>query len=341
MASIDKELYFSVIVPVFNRPHEIKELLDSLEKQTAKNFEIIIVEDGSTETCEEIAQNYSNTLNIQYFYKENEKPAIARNYGSKRAKGDYLLFFDSDCIIPPNYFKTINKELNKKYTDAFGGPDAASPDFNNMQKAISYSMTSFFTTGGIRGGGEKIDKFYPRSFNMGISKDAYFKIGGFPETKMHPGEDMVFSIEIKKQNYTTQRINDAFVFHKRRNTLKTFFKQVFNFGKTRRIISKIYPETFKLFYIIPSLFTIGLICCILLSIFSVYFLVPVLLYIIIIFSDSMIKTKNISVSFLSVLTSILQLSGYGIGFLISFIKINILKKDEYQVLNKGFYKNKK
>ncbi len=337
MADIKDKLFFSVIIPVFNRPDEVAELLASLDKQSQKNFEIIIVEDGSKETCEHIVRNYSDKLDIQYFYKENEKPAIARNYGSKRAKGNYLLFFDSDCIIPPDYFKIINKKLQANYTDAYGGPDAASPDFNNMQKAISYAMTSFFTTGGIRGGGEKIDKFYPRSFNMGISKETYFKIGGFPETKMHPGEDMVFSIEIVKQGYTTQRVNDAFVFHKRRNTLKTFFKQVFNFGKTRLIISKIYPETFKLFFVFPTLFTIGFVLCILLSFISIYFLLPVLFFIVIIFSDSLLKNKDIKVALLSIITSLAQLSGYGSGFLNSFITINILKKDKFQVFSKGFY----
>ena len=199
-------------------------------------------------------------------------------------------------------------------------------------------MTSFFTTGGIRGGAEKIDKFYPRSFNMGISKKAFMEIGGFPETKMHPGDDMVFSIEIIKHGFKTQRINDAFVYHKRRNTLKTFFKQVYNFGKTRLIISKLYPETFKIFFTAPSIFTLGFLFCLLFSFISVYFLTPPLLFILIIFFDSLYRNKNIIVSSISVLTSFFQLIGYGTGFLISFINIYILKKDEYQVLTKGFYK---
>lgn len=337
MEDIKNNLFFSIIIPVFNRPDEIEELLDSLVKQSKKKFEIIIVEDGSTERCEKIISKYSESLSVQYFYKKNEKPAIARNYGAKRANGNYFLFFDSDCIIPPDYFKIVNNVLKTDYTDAFGGPDAASPDFNNMQKAISYSMTSFFTTGGIRGGGEKTDKFYPRSFNMGISKDAFFSVGGFPVTKMHPGEDMVFSIEIVKHGFKTQIIKDAFVYHKRRNTLKTFFKQVYNFGKTRLIISKIYPETFKIFFIIPSLFTIGLFFCLVLSIISLYFLIPILLFVTLIFTDSTLKNKKISVAVLSITTSIFQLIAYGTGFLISFLKFNILNKDEYGVLKKRFY----
>ncbi|NOZ35089.1 MAG: glycosyltransferase [Chlorobi bacterium] len=327
-------MFFSVIVPVFNRPGEVEELLLSLSKQTQKKFEIVIVEDGSTEKCDKVAEKYSDKLKIKYLYKKNEKPAIARNYGSKQAEGDYLVFFDSDCIIPPEYFEIVNSALKKKYTDAYGGPDAASPDFSNLQKAINYSMTSFFTTGGIRGSSEKLDKFYPRSFNMGISEKAFKTTGGFPETKMHPGEDMIFSIEILKHGFNTQRIEKAFVYHKRRNTLKTFFKQVFNFGKTRLIISKIYPETFKIFFYAPSFFTIGTLLLLISAFFCIYSLIPILLFATIIFSDSLIKNKNILAALLAVITSFYQLIAYGTGFIISFLRVNILKKDEYNVLTK-------
>jgi glycosyltransferase involved in cell wall biosynthesis len=224
-------LYFSVIVPVYNRPGEVKELLESLAKQDDKNFEIIIVEDGSTETCEEVVNEYRNHLDIKYFYKTNEKPAIARNFGMSKASGNYYLFFDSDCILPPRYMSTLKKALDESYADAFGGPDAAHPSFSTMQKATSYAMTSLFTTGGIRGGGEKVDKFYPRSFNMGISDDVTNKIGGFPVTKMHPGEDMVLSIEIIKNNFSTRLVKEAYVYHKRRTTLKQFYTQVYRFDK--------------------------------------------------------------------------------------------------------------
>ncbi len=330
-------MFFSVIVPVFNRPDEVEELLLSLSKQTQKNFEIVIVEDGSEEKCDKVAEKYSDILKLKYLYKKNEKPAIARNHGAKHAEGDYFIFFDSDCIIPPEYFNTVNSALEKNYTDAYGGPDAASPDFNNLQKAISYSMTSFFTTGGIRGSGEKLDKFYPRSFNMGISKKAYNTIGGFPETKMHPGEDMVFSIEILKHGFETQRIEKAFVYHKRRNTLKTFFKQVYNFGKTRLIISQKYPETFKIFYFAPSIFTIGTLFFLISGFFCTYSLIPILFYALLVFFDSSLKNKNPAVAFLSVITSFYQLIAYGTGFLISFWKVKIIKKDEFNVLKKGFY----
>jgi len=328
---------FSIIIPVFNRPDEVEELLNSLSKQTQKNFEVVIVEDGSTEKCEEVAIKYSEKLKIQYFYKENEKPAIARNYGATRANGEYFLFFDSDCIIPRTYFEFVNKKLQENYTDAYGGPDTADPNFSILQKAISYSMTSFFTTGGIRGGGEKLDKFYPRSFNMGISKTAFEAIGGFPETKMHPGEDMVFSIEILKHGFKTQRIEDAFVYHKRRNTLNTFFKQVYKFGKTRWIITQKYPETFKIFFFAPSVFTLGTFLLLLLSIFSIYSILPIVIYTLLVFIDALLKNKNILVAFISIITSFIQLFAYGFGFLNSLFNINILKNDEFGVLKNGFY----
>ncbi|MEA2042315.1 MAG: glycosyltransferase [Bacteroidota bacterium] len=329
---------FSIIVPVFNRPDEMKELLESLAIQTEKNFELIIVEDGSEEKSDELALQYGQKIDINYFYKENEKPAIARNYGAKNANGDYLLFFDSDCILPKDYFAKINLALKKNYTDAFGGPDAAHSNFGNLQKAISYSMTSFFTTGGLRGSAEKLDKFYPRTFNMGVSRVAFDKIGGFPITKMHPGEDMVFSIELIKQGFTTQLIKDAFVYHKRRNTIKTFYKQVSAFGKTRIVISKLYPETFKIFFWAPTVFTLGTALLILLSFINPGFLLPIILYILGIFADSYIKNESIDVAGLSIITSFTQLFGYGIGFLNSYINVHGKNKDEYDVFDSGFYK---
>ena len=328
---------FSIIVPVFNRPGEMRELLESLSKQTEKNFELIIVEDGSDKKSDDLALEFGDKIDIHYFYKENEKPAIARNFGAKNAHGNYFLFFDSDCILPENYFEKLNSALSKKYTDAFGGPDAASKDFNNIQKAISYAMTSFFTTGGLRGSAEKLDKFYPRSFNMGVSRTAFEKIGGFPVTKMHPGEDMVFSVELIKQGFSTQLIQQNYVYHKRRNTLKTFFKQVSAFGKTRVIISKIYPETFKIFFWAPSAFAVGNVLLILLSFINPAFLFPIILYVLLVFADSYIKNENLDVAGLSIITAYTQLFGYGIGFLKSYISVYGNKTDEYEVFEKGFY----
>jgi glycosyltransferase involved in cell wall biosynthesis len=300
---------FSVIVPVFNRPDEIEELLQSLSKQTYKNFEIIIVEDGSQTDCKKEVDEYSGKLEIKYFFKKNEKPAIARNYGVERAIGEYVVFVDSDCIIPEDYFEKVSAELEKNPVDVYGGPDAANPDFSDMQKAISYSMTAFFTTGNIRGG-EKVDRFYPRSFNMGVKKTVFDEVGGFPVTKMHPGEDMVFAIELIKRGYKTKLFKNAHVYHKRRNTLKSFFNQVFRFGKTRFIISKIYPKTFKIFYLAPTAFVFGVLFLIAASAICVWALTPILLYILLLFFDSLFKNKKFSVAFLSVITSFYQLFGY-------------------------------
>ena len=322
---------YSLIVPVFNRPDEVLELLESLVKQTNKNFEIVIVEDGSKIDCKSVVDSFSDRLEIKYFFKENEKPAIARNYGVARASGEYVIFVDSDVIVPADYFEKVEKYLSQEEIDAFGGPDAASPDFSLMQKAISYSMTAFLTTGNIRGG-EKLGKYYPRSFNMGIKKTVFDEIGGFPVTKMHPGEDMVFAIEIIKRGYKTKLFKNAYVYHKRRNNLKSFFLQVFRFGKTRNIISKIYPKTFKIFHLAPTAFVFGVLFLIVASFFCWLFITPLILYILMIFVDSSIKNKNIIVGSLSVITSFIQLFGYGIGFLQP-----IFVNDEFGVIKKGFY----
>lgn len=323
---------YSIIVPVYNRPDEIDELFSSLSKQAQKNFEIIVVEDGSKIDCKQVVEKYSLVLDVKYFYKDNEKPAIARNYGVARSSGEFVLFFDSDCIIPPNYFEKLEYNLQKNNVDAFGGPDAASPDFNDVQKAISYSMTSLFTTGKIRGG-EVIDKFYPRSFNMGVKREVFDKIGGFPVTKMHPGEDMVFAIEIIKQGFKTKLFKECFVYHKRRNTFKSFFIQVFRFGKVRNIISKIYPDTFKIFYVFPTLFVFFVIFSIVGGLIWYVIALPLAIYVLLLFFDAWIKNKSLKVAFYAVLTSFIQLFGYGIGFLQPFFK-----KDEYGVIKNGFYK---
>jgi len=333
-----KELNFSIIIPVYNRPDEMKELLESLSKQTHKDFELVVVEDGSSIKSDTLCEEYAGRINISYYFKENAGPSIARNYGLEKAKGNYFLFFDSDCIIPDYYMEIIYNELSTNFVDCYGGPDGAMDDFSDFQKAVSYAMTSFFTTGGIRGGKKQVHKFHPRSFNLGFSKAVYDNTGGFPVTRMHPGEDMVFAIEVIKRGFATRLISDAYVFHKRRVSFKKFYKQVFGFGKTRYIISCHYPDTFKIFFLFPSIFTIGLTVLILLGIFysPLYFLF-ILFYALLLFIDSLLKSSSLKVTFLSVAASFVQLCGYGMGFIDAVWKHKILRKDEFGVFGKNFY----
>ncbi len=321
-----KELDFSIIIPVYNRPDEMKELLESLSKQTHKDFELVVVEDGSSIKSDTLCEEYADRINISYYFKENAGPSIARNYGLEKAKGNYFLFFDSDCIIPDYYMEIIYNELSTNFVDCYGGPDGAMDDFSDFQKAVSYAMTSFFTTGGIRGGKKQVHKFHPRSFNLGFSKAVYDNTGGFPVTRMHPGEDMVFAIEVIKRGFATRLISDAYVFHKRRVSFKKFYKQVFGFGKTRYIISCHYPDTFKIFFLFPSIFTIGLTVLILLGIFysPLYFLL-ILFYALLLFIDSLLKSSSLKVTF------------YGMGFIDAVWKHKILRKDEFGVFGKNFY----
>lgn len=333
-----QKLNFSIIIPVYNRPDEMKELLDSLVVQTYQEFELVVVEDGSTIKSEDLCKSYSDRLNISYYYKENEGPSIGRNYGLANAKGNYFLFFDSDCILPKHYMETIHKELTNSFVDCYGGPDGAMEDFSDFQKAVSYAMTSFFTTGGIRGGKKQVHKFHPRSFNLGFSKAVYENTGGFPVTTMHPGEDMVFAIEVIKRGFETRLINDAYVFHKRRVSFKKFYKQVFGFGKTRYIISRHYPETFKVFFLFPSTFVIGTILAIMAGVLiHRIFAFPVLLYSFLVFADALTKSKSLKIAVKALAASFVQIFAYGLGFIDAVWNHMLMGRDEFGVFGKGFY----
>jgi len=329
-------LNFSIIVPVYNRPDEVKDLLESLNEQTFSDFEIIIVEDGSTTTCEQIVTAYKDKLNIKYFFKDNSGPGTTRNYGAERASGNYFIFFDSDCIIPSQYMEALQNFLSVNYVDAYGGPDAAHPSFSNLQKAINYSMTSFFTTGGIRGGKERMDKFHPRSFNMGFSKTVFDKTKGF--STMRFGEDVDMSLRIIENNFTTALAKKCFVYHKRRSDFKKFYKQVFNSGIARINLYKRHPQSLKAVHLLPACFTIGTIGLVLLTLWSYLFILPLIIFASLIFIDSTIRNKNLHVGFLSVGASFVQLMGYGLGFIKSFWRRIILKKPEFEAFKKNFYK---
>lgn len=337
MKNENRVIQYSLIIPVYNRPDEIDELLESMCAQTHAEFEVLIVEDGSSERCEHIIEKYKSKLNILYFFKANSGPGQSRNYGFARASGNYCIFLDSDCVLPPDYFSIVSTELSQNYVDAFGGPDEAHADFSSLQKAINYSMTSFFTTGGIRGSSEALDKFYPRSFNMGYSRDVFDATEGF--AKMRFGEDIDMSIRILEKGFRTRLIKDAFVYHKRRTNLRQFFKQVFNSGIARINLFKRHPGSLKFVHFAPAVFVIGMLAIILFSIFiSSYFLLLPLIYMLLIFLHATIKTKNVFIGMLSILTSFVQLFGYGLGFIQAVYSRIILGRNEFSAFEKNFYK---
>ena len=316
---------FSFIIPVFNRPDEVDELLQSLEEQNVKDFEVILIEDGSSDKCDEVVEKHSDKLDIHYFLKENGGPGPARNYGAERASGEYLLILDSDCVLPAGYLQAIESELTSSPTDAFGGPDRAHESFTDLQKAINYSMTSFFTTGGIRGGKKKLDKFYPRSFNMGVHKDLYEKLGGF--SQMRFGEDIDFSIRIFESGAKCRLFPEAWVWHKRRTDFKKFFRQVHNSGIARINLEKRHPGTLKFVHLLPAAFTLSCITIV----------IPIF-YSFVIFCDSTIKNRNAHIGILSVPAAFIQLTGYGTGFIKAWWRRCVLGKPEFEAYKKNFYK---
>ena len=345
---------YSIIVPVYNRPDEVDELLKSLTEQTEKDFEVIIVEDGSVTPCKEVCEKYTEQLDLKYFMKQNSGPGQSRNYGAERANGEYLIVLDSDVLLPRTYIKEVEEELASQPADAFGGPDRAHESFTPTQKAISYSMTSFFTTGGIRGGKKKLDKFVPRSFNMGIRRDIYQQLGGF--SKMRFGEDIDFSYRIVEAGYQPRLFPRAWVWHKRRTDFRKFFRQVYNSGIARINLEKLHPGTMKLVHLLPMVFTVGVIALILISAFGramthfdaahsslwkwVFLLpwIPIVLYALLIFIDSSIKNHSIMIGMKSIVAAFTQLMGYGFGFLEAWWKRCVRGKDEFTAFEKNFYK---
>lgn len=327
---------YSFIIPVFNRPDETQELLESLREQTEKDFEVIIVEDGSSIPCKSVVEKFSDALDLHYYLKQNSGPGQTRNYGAERAKGEYLLILDSDCVVPPNYLSAISQELEKENTDAFGGPDRAHASFSPVQKAISYAMTSFFTTGGIRGGKKKMDKFYPRSFNMGIRSTVYRELGGF--SAMRFGEDIDFSIRIINGGNSCRLFREAWVWHKRRTDLKKFFKQVHNSGIARINLYKKHPSSLKLVHLLPLVFTLGTVLLVCSSLFCIWSLLPLVLFSLLIFVDASILERSMKVGFLSICASFVQLIGYGSGFLRSWWTRCVLKRGEIEAFKNNFYK---
>lgn len=360
---------YSFIIPVYNRPDEVHELLESLTHQTYKDFEVVVVEDGSQTRCEDVVQDYANELDVHYFEKPNSGPGQSRNYGAERSQGEFLIVLDSDVVLPEGYLAEVDKELVENPCDAFGGPDRAHESFTPVQKAINYSMTSFFTTGGIRGGKKKLDKFYPRSFNMGIRRSLYEQLGGF--SNMRFGEDIDFSIRIFKSGASCRLFPEAWVWHKRRTDFRKFFRQVHNSGIARINLYKKYPESLKLVHLLPAVFTIGVAILALIFLVGLVFVaiglyagycsstgcnmglivaylggalmvlacLPLLLYKLIIFIDASMKNHSLKVGVLSIPASFIQLLGYGSGFLRAWwLRCICGRNEELQAFEKTFYK---
>ena len=330
---------FSFIIPVFNRPEEIRELLESFGAlNTPKTFEIVIIEDGSTLDSKLIIDNFLDQLKISYFSKSNTGPGHSRNYGMQRAKGRYFIILDSDCILPSDYLELVISKLNTHYVDGFGGPDAAKDSFTDLQKAINFSMTSQMTTAGIRGGKVSVENYEPRSFNMGISKEAFQATGGFGS--IHPGEDPDLSIRLKEMGYHLHLIPEAFVFHKRRISLERFYIQVNKFGQARPILNKWHPSSKRITYWFPSLFTLGFAVSSFLAVLGFYwFLIMFGLYFLAAMIGAFRLTNNIIVAFLVIPAIAIQFFGYGIGFLKSSLKLAFSNKSEKQLFPNLFFRS--
>src|SRR5215217_2509938 len=310
-------MFFSIIIPLYNRPQEIDELLHTLTKQSYLQFEVLVIEDGSVNDAKKIVEKYSNLLDIKYFVKPNSGQGFSRNFGFEKARGDYFVIFDSDCLIPADYLEVVSDYLYEHKLDAYGGPDAAHDSFTPVQKAISYAMTSPFTTGGIRGNKKHVGQFHPRSFNMGVSRAVWEKVGGFILTRL--GEDIEYSIRIHEAGFKIGLIPDAKVFHKRRTSFMQFYKQLHFFGRARINVYKHFPAELKLIHFFPAVFTCGFITAILINIcypplaFVCNFLI--LVYFMLIFFHSWQVNKSLKVAFLSIIAAFIQLTAYGLGFM--------------------------
>lgn len=327
---------YSIIIPVYNRPDEVGELLRSLRGQTLKDFEVVIVEDGSSVPCREVVGQERGEMEVSYFVKENGGPGPARNYGAERAKGEYLIILDSDCVLPEGFLAAVDEELLRRPTDAWGGPDRAHPDFTTTQKAINYAMTSFFTTGGIRGGKKRLDKFYPRSFNLGVRRDVFRQLGGF--SAMRFGEDIDFSLRIFEGGHTCRLFPEAWVWHKRRTDFRKFFRQVHNSGIARIDLQLRHPGSMKLVHMLPAAFTIGVVLLLIGSVWWGWLLWPIVLFALLILVDATGKERSLIVGVKAVGAAFVQLIGYGTGFLRAVWTRLVLKRGSFEAFKDNFYK---
>lgn len=328
---------FSVIIPIYNRPEEMEELLSSLALQTVQNFETIVVEDGSTTPCKQVVSLYQNKLDIKYFNKENSGPGDSRNYGMKQATTDFFIFFDSDCLIPEHYMESLSQRLFNHNTDCYGGPDRAHSSFTPIQKAISYSMTAMLTTGGIRGASEEIEKFHPRSFNIGFSRKVFQATGGFGTMRF--GEDVDFSIRVEKAGFKCRLLANCYVYHKRRTDFGKFYKQIYNSGIARINLAIDHPNSLKLTHFFPAAFVLGSLAAVVFLFIPIFLpLFLLIIYCSALFIDASWKYKNLYIGCLALASTWVQMYAYGLGFMQSFWNRIILKRTSFSAFNKNFYK---
>jgi glycosyltransferase involved in cell wall biosynthesis len=323
-------MYFSVVVPTFSRPDEVTELLNSLVEQQDKNFEVIIADGSPDESVGKVIQKFKDKLQLVYLYKKALGISESRNWGVENAKGDFVVFFDSDCVIPPQYFVEVNKYLDAGPTDAYGGPDKAGENFNSKQKAISYAMTSIFTTGGIRGRKSHVGQYQPRSFNMGINRQVFNELKGFSGLKV--SEDIDLSIRLKKNGFRTVLIENAYVYHKRRSTFYKFFRQVLSFGSGRIDLQKRHGDALKPVHLLPSMFVLYIIGGIIISLFSklifMFWAASLIAYVIAILLDASIQYRNPVIGLMSVYAALVMLTGYGLGMLKAILMRFVFKSSK-------------
>ncbi|MCM4161059.1 glycosyl transferase family 2 [Antarcticibacterium sp. W02-3] len=334
------QLKYSFVVPVYNRPGEIRDLLQSMAAlKFGRDYEVVIVEDGSSLPCREVLRDFESLINISYYFKPNSGPGRSRNFGMRKAAGNYFIILDSDVLLPPHYLQEVDTFLSSSYVDCYGGPDAAHDSFSVIQKAINYAMTSTLTTGGIRGKKKAVGKFQPRSFNMGISRKAFQASGGYGS--IHPGEDPDLSLRLEKLGFKTALIPDAAVYHKRRIDWEKFYTQVRKFGKVRPILNLWHPGSGKITYWFPTVFIAGLAMALallllgwplLIWLFFVYFLVIAI--------DATIKNKSLYIGFAAVVATFIQFYGYGTGFLQSIWKLYFMKMSPQAAFPNLFFNGK-
>lgn len=327
---------YSFIIPVYNRGEELDELLATLVLQSKTNFDVVVIDDGSAVPCESVVSKYVDILEIKYIYQENCGPGVARNRALELSNSDWFIFLDSDCLLPYNYLEIVDESIKNKEFDCFGGPDKAHDSFSTIQKAIGYAMSSTLTTGGIRGGRENFDKFYPRSYNLGVKREVFKGLNGFSDMRF--GEDLDFSMRLLAKGYITKLLRKAFVYHKRRNTFKSFFKQVFNSGIARINLEYRHPGTLKLVHTFPALFVIANVFFLLFGAYGTIFYLLYLVYPILVFLDSFAQFKDTETAIYSIGATYTQLFGYGTGFLYAFWNRKVLKKGEFHSFRNNFYK---